>query len=60
MGPSTKQYLKLIRSLVGYQPDAEEIVSLIQLLSGYTNDSRKKLGQTTINFILGLFYRGLV
>jgi hypothetical protein len=36
----TKQYLKLIRSLVGYQPDAEEIVSLIQLLANYTKDSR--------------------
>ncbi|MEE9412948.1 MAG: hypothetical protein V3V22_07845, partial [Methylococcales bacterium] len=36
----TKQYLKLIRSLVGYQPDAEEIVILIQLLHGYTSDSR--------------------
>ncbi|MEE9345564.1 MAG: hypothetical protein V3U88_08150 [Methylococcales bacterium] len=36
----TKQYLKLIRSLVGYQPNAEEIVSLIQLLANYTKDSR--------------------
>lgn len=36
----TRQYLKLIRSLDGYQPDAEESVALIQLLHGYTSDSR--------------------
>lgn len=36
----TKQYLKLIRSLAGYQPDAEEIVDLMQLLSDYTSDTR--------------------
>lgn len=36
----TKQYLKLIRSLAGYQPDAEEIVELMQLLSDYTSDAR--------------------
>ena len=36
----TKQYLKLIRSLVGYQPDAEVIVALIRLLRDYINDSR--------------------
>ncbi|MEE9425102.1 MAG: hypothetical protein V3V18_08975 [Methylococcales bacterium] len=36
----TRQYLKLIRSLDGYQPDAEEIVTLIRLLHDYTSDSR--------------------
>ncbi len=36
----TKQYVKLIRSLDGYQPNAQEIVALIQLLCEYTNDPR--------------------
>jgi tetratricopeptide (TPR) repeat protein len=36
----TKQYHKLIRSLAGYQPDAEEIVTLMRLLHDYTSDSR--------------------
>jgi hypothetical protein len=43
-----KQYLKLMRSLAGYQPDAEEIVSLVQLVASYTNnpdiDSNALLG----------------
>ncbi len=35
-----KKYIKLIKSLVSYQPRADEIVALILLLKGYSSDSR--------------------